>query len=45
MFKEISGKITKINKCWTFHCVNDNKEIDVKFLQTMKSIFCHNSQM
>jgi hypothetical protein len=22
--------------CWAFYCVNDNKEVDVKFLQTKK---------
>ncbi len=29
--------------CSTFYCVNDNKEINVITLQTMRCIFCHNN--
>ncbi len=27
--------------CWSFHCVNDNKPVDVKFSQLMRHIFCY----
>jgi len=29
--------------CWTFYCLNNNKEVDVKFPQTMKCILCYTS--
>jgi hypothetical protein len=27
--------------CWSFHYVNDNKLVDVKFFQLMRRIFCY----
>ncbi len=27
--------------CWAFYCVNNNKEVDMKFPQNMKCIFCY----
>ncbi len=29
--------------CWAFYCVNANKEVDVKFLEITKCIFCYTS--
>ncbi len=29
--------------CWTFHCVNDNKEVNVITPQTIHCILCHNN--
>jgi len=29
--------------CWAFYYVNDNKKMDVKFLQTMRCIICYTS--
>jgi hypothetical protein len=31
--------------CWPFYCVNDNKKVDVKFLQIMKYILCYINPM
>jgi hypothetical protein len=31
--------------CWAFYYVNDNKEVDVKFLQIMKYILCYINPM
>jgi len=31
--------------CWAFYYVNNNKEINVKFPQTNKCIFCYTSPM
>jgi hypothetical protein len=29
--------------CWAFYCVNNNKDVDVKYLQIMHCIFCYNN--
>jgi hypothetical protein len=29
--------------CWTFYCVNDNKEIDLKTPEIICCIICYNS--
>jgi hypothetical protein len=29
--------------CWFFFCVNDNKNVDLKCLQTLRCILCYNS--
>jgi hypothetical protein len=29
--------------CWAFYCVNDNKEVNVTTLETMRYILCHNN--
>ncbi len=48
-FKKLHAQIVfwkRNNKnalCWTFYCVNDNKEVNVIIFQTMCCIFCHNN--
>jgi len=44
MYKNCFGEESnKIALCWTFYCVNDNKEVNVITFQTMSCIFCHNN--
>ncbi len=48
-FKKLHAKIifwkgnNKNALCWTFYCVNDNKEVNVIAFQTMCCILCHNN--
>ncbi len=46
-FKKLHVQINKSKghnrnaKHWAFFCLNNNKEVDTKFFQTMKCIFCY----